>query len=157
MKTQMKVAGTWQTATKLQVKVSGVWQTVTKAFVKVSGVWQQVYAAFTPMSGTLTAAQYNGGFNVGYQNGSGGTMSPVTFATGQTVTQFQMAFTVFTVVISGFSGDPGQNGFFTTVTYNGQSRTAATSSYGYSAGVATWTWSSAVTFDIGISRAFSIT
>ena len=154
----MKVSGTWQTATKLQVKVSGVWQTVTKAFVKVAGTWQQVYASFVPLSGTLTAANYNGGFTNGYGLLLGGSVSSGAFGAGQTLHDFSQTSTSTAVVITGFSSDPGQNGYFTTATYNGNSLTAATAAtYTYSAGQATWSWNSTFTWTIGVAKAFSIT
>jgi len=113
------------------------------------------------MSGTLTAATFFVTSN-GYSNGNGGSMSPITFSTGQTVTDwYDTSGTTTSLAISGFSSDPTQNGFFTTATYNGTSKTAASATgYSYSAGKAIWTWNGSLFgfgSNVGVSKAYSIT
>ena len=42
---QVKVGGSWKSASGLSVKVGGQWKTGTSAFVKVGGVWKQWFAS----------------------------------------------------------------------------------------------------------------
>ena len=42
---QVKVGGSWKSASALSVKVGGQWKTGTSAFIKVGGVWKQWFAS----------------------------------------------------------------------------------------------------------------
>ncbi len=43
----IKVGGTFRTATGIHVKVAGTWRAVQSGYIKVAGVWQQFWAAVT--------------------------------------------------------------------------------------------------------------
>jgi hypothetical protein len=114
----------------------------------------------TPLSGTLTAATFlvtSNGFSV---TNSAGTMSVTSVGPGLSVTEwFTAAAATSTLTISGFGSDPGQT-FFTTATYNGTAKTSASAIYGFTAGKASWSWTSTLfpfSASVGISRACSIT
>jgi hypothetical protein len=71
-----------------------------------------------------------------------GSLSNNAFSDGKTVTEFHDTIGGTSLFrVTGFAADPGQNGYFTSVTGHGTTKTAASaSSYSYSAGAATWAW-----------------
>ena len=66
---------------------------------------------------------------------------------GKTITDFydETVAPDAVLAISGFSSDPGQS-YFTTAVGNVTSKSSASATYGYAAGVATWTWLSTFGF-----------
>jgi YD repeat-containing protein len=81
-----------------------------------------------------------------------GSMSPATTTNGYTYQQFMDKFkasngayqnTLFSV--SGFSADPGQ-GWLTSAGCNVTTQTGSTATYSYSAGMATWNWTTGKSF-----------
>jgi hypothetical protein len=102
--------------------------------------------AISPTIYTLTAANFSG-FDIGYVNGVGGSISPNTFV-GLTITQLYTQDTGVaandTFTLSAAS-NPGANLFTSIAVSGGQTRTSVTATYGYTSGVATWFWGSGAT------------
>ena len=110
-------------------------------------------AGLPTYSGTITQAQFTDTVNFDFRGGpgsSGGSASPPTLSNGQTIVAWYdnlLPTPVSTFVVSGFSADPGQNGFVVSVTAHGVTKTmASASSYSYSAGQAAWNWTSTFGF-----------
>jgi hypothetical protein len=131
------------------VRVSGTWRSFASGWIRVSGTWQQFYSggATGTYSGNATAV-YESSFPAESWGilgpfGGGGSWSGTTDSNGMTMGTFidvyvASAYTYSAFSISGFSSDPGA-GYFTSI----YGKTSASASYGYSSGVATWTWTDA--------------
>lgn len=114
----------------------------TTDFICPAGDLGNLFAAFgsTGYSGTLTAASLPGPA-VGYESGVGGSISPTTFR-GNAINELltnSSGTTFFGITIAT---NPGA-GYFVSLTVNGHTLTTASATYAYSAGVATWQWSTA--------------
>lgn len=104
-------------------------------------------------NGSLTAGTNvsSGTGAIGYIQGSIGSLSTANVGPGLTITTYadfytSGAFTETVLQVGGFSANPSYR-WLNSVTFNSAIRTQGTSQYSYSAGVATWTWtSSAVGF-----------
>lgn len=102
-----------------------------------SGLWG------TKVNFTVTAANGSGAYAgyVGYVSGSFGSLSG-TLPSGKTVAEASdINGGGFQLQITGLSSDPGKSSLVA-VAINGKQFLAGASSYGYSAGAATWTWTS---------------
>jgi hypothetical protein len=94
---------------------------------------------------TMTAGNSStGGTFRGFKTTGSPTFGSITsnlMSDGRTITDFydETVAPDAVLAISGFSSDPGQS-YFTTATGNATSKSAVSASYGYAAGVATWTW-----------------
>lgn len=136
------VSGTWKQP-KPWVNVSGTWHNATSAWVKVAGTWKQVFASSYVDNITITAAV--SGTNTGFSAPSSqGSASPSTLNGGKTLSVAEYGTTggiKFVLQITGFSSDPGAgwlaNAVADLTTYVGTSAT-----YSYSAGLASWSWTS---------------
>lgn len=124
-------------------------------------------------SPTMTPGVYNCGPNNcpyalgGYVRTSGlpsiGSLSTVSLSGGKSVANFydrhaggygyQFSYAEFSV--SGFSSDPGV-AWLTSATANGQTMNSGASSYSYSAGTATWRWTTPFGFLNGGTSARSV-
>lgn len=152
-------SGTWREIEEVHVNDAGTWREIKEIYVNDSGTWRLVFRAFGELSCTLTAANFLT-VNSGYSAASGaGSMSSTTVGDGQTVVAWYDSLLAGSVlVISGFAADPGQD-WFTTATYDGTSKSAASASYNYSAGTATWSWGSVFGFaaNTGVAKTCGIT
>jgi hypothetical protein len=160
MTTHVNDGGVWRQLANIYVNDGGVWRTIQQVYVNDGGVWRTVYTNVVVI--TLTPGTGTDGLVfdwVGFVDGTTGSASPAgpnniqgnrTLASladyngvgggGYVLSQFS---------VSGFSSDPGQNGFFTSVNCNSVTRTAAGATggaggtvlpYSYSSGTAVWTW-----------------
>jgi hypothetical protein len=125
---------------------SGANRQVKQAYVYSGGVNRLVYSAtfiFTVNAGSS-------GTVIGYHaSPSLGSLAPTNVLPGgQTITTLQSTSTNSTLIISGFSADPG-SAFFTTLVSNSHTLTSASASYSYGSGVASWTWASTLTYVSG--------
>lgn len=156
--------GTWRQATSIYVNDGGVWRTITSVYVNDGGTWRLVH---TPsVSFSLAADSGNDGFLfewTGYISGTTGSVTPSGTAALPGSINFDgladfYAFGIGTyshsqIIMSGFSSDPGQTGYwvsvdidsddgpknYTSASANGKSG-AGIAAYNYSGGTATWTW-----------------
>jgi hypothetical protein len=162
-------SGTWRSAQGVYVNDTGTWRSIQQVYVNDAGTWRVVFAS--NLSATLTAgitSTYVDGMGFGHQDygfddgtsghGAYGSLSNTTFiGTVCTINDNQLDFggglgyfsTTFS--IRGLSSDPGQSAF-TSLTINpGGTLTTASATYLYSAGIATWSWSSGPYFANGSS------
>ena len=151
MTMSVKQGGAWNTVTGLYVKQGGAWQSVQTGYVKQGGVWNIFYSSGL-YNGSITAGMQTDGINYisyGYASGVApfGSASPSTFTDGKT---FQALYDYYDLnvggsygilSVSGFASDPGQTGYFTSITSNSTTYTAAGAAfYSYGSGIATWTF-----------------
>ncbi|MEX8520023.1 MAG: hypothetical protein AB3X44_16050 [Leptothrix sp. (in: b-proteobacteria)] len=102
-----------------------------------------------PAGGTINTTMTSGNSSVGgtfrgFKTTGSPTFGSITsnlLSDGKTITDFydETVAPDAVLAISGFTSNPGQ-AYFTTAKGNATTKTSASATYGYAAGVATWTW-----------------
>lgn len=135
--------GTWRTPYQVSVNDGGTWRTIQQVYVNDGGTWRTVFQ-YLLLDATMSEGSYFDGVYdyIGYWAGNMGWMSSTSLPGGITVSViFDQVGSSSTLALSGFGADPGQS-YFGTITVGGVSKTSASASYAYGAGVASWTWAS---------------
>jgi hypothetical protein len=146
---QINDSGTWRTANGVYVNDSGTWRTIQTVYVNDSGTWRTVYSSQI-LSATLVAGEFFDFLDsIGYDASIPmGSLSNTTLPFG-TINKFAdtdnnpgdaIIFNTFAVTAAS---DPGI-GAINSIVVTGTPTTtliASGASYGYTGGVAQWTFS----------------
>jgi hypothetical protein len=150
--------GTWRQLINVYVNDGGTWRDIQEIYVNDGGTWRSVFARVANF--TLTGGGGNDGFLfswVGYIRGSIGTLTPGGTGnlpgsrTFESVLDYRDfgggTYNHSSFCVTGFGSDPGQTGYFVSITVNGINKTAAGANwsfgaYSYNAGTgeACWNW-----------------
>jgi hypothetical protein len=142
--THVNDLGAWRQLRKIHVNDLGTWRSIRFVWVNDLGTWRKVFSRDHSFSITVGDS---GGGSFGYISGSFGAISGGTLDDGSTITGLYNATGdgLLHFSASGFSSDPGQS-YFSSLTVDSTEFLSSSAGYGYSGGVATWSWATGFTF-----------
>jgi hypothetical protein len=166
MTTHINDGGTWRNLNGIYINDGGTWRTIQSVHVNDGGTWRQVY--INNFSTSLAASSADDGFlfsYVGFSNGataevplSFGSLTPTGAAAlpgGITLAaladEYGTGFSGYNrsfFITTGHGSDPGQS-YFVSIDIESDTgaknyTSASASSYVYSAGQATWQWTTEI-------------